>query len=388
MDIDKICINCMEDSLSDGVCPSCGYHEGTYQKKPHHLSPCIILNGRYLLGRVLGEGGFGITYLTYDLIKHERVAIKEFFVTGLLIRENTRTVLVDESVANKAFYEECKAKFTQEAVILRKLKDRSGIVTIYDDFAENNTQYIVMEYLDGAPLSWFLQQNGGRIPFDTAFKVLTPAMRSLREMHLNSVYHRDISPDNIQYLKDARVKIMDLGGSKDMMNSIVKSHIVAVKHGYAPPEQYVTRYKIGPWMDVYAMAATIYRCITGVVPPQSTSRMSDTDTLKPPRELGADISPEIEQVILKGMALQVEDRYMDMGEFYSALKKAEEESRAAHTPPEITQNTEDPPEEAEDPGYKALVDQLNGRKPSFGWAVGMVIVIILAMIGMNYGWLP
>lgn len=327
MNVDNICIGCMREKPNQQpVCPYCGIDTTGYVIKSHHLEPYTILKGRYLLGRVLGEGGFGITYVALDLENNHRVVIKELFVAGLLRREYTRTVLIDSDMNSRAFYRECKQKFIQEATLLQALGDKKGVVDIYQFFEENSTAYIVMEFLEGDDLLQYLKSRGGRISVEETFLFLRPVMKSLMEMHAVGVYHRDISPDNIRYLSNRQVKIMDLGGAKYLHREgtgleKVVSHLVTVKHGYAPPEQYVTGYKIGPWMDVYAMGATFYRCITGIAPPESTARVTQ-DKLVPPSKMGITIRPEVEKVLLKSLALEPEKRYVDMREFYDALKTA------------------------------------------------------------------
>lgn len=321
--IENLCINCMEEkSTLDGVCEHCGFDVTRYEVKVHQLEPFTILHGRYLLGRVLGEGGFGITYAALDLVNMEKIAIKELFVSGLLVRERSRTVLVDSNFEKRDYYKECKRKFIQEAELLQKMSDKQGVVDIYDFFEENDTAYIVMEYLPGEDVLTILKNCGGRISFTEAFQLLRPVLKSLIEMHSIGIYHRDISPDNIRRLPNGKIKIFDLGGAKYTINSIV-SQYVTLKHGYAPPEQYATGFKIGPWMDVYAMAATFYRCVCGKVPKASIDRRSDDDIEKP-SQLGVELSSEAERVILKGMALQSEERYIDMREFYLALKNTPE----------------------------------------------------------------
>lgn len=383
MDVNKICVGCMRGRTSaDARCSNCGFSGDSYEIRAHHLEPFTILQGRYLLGVVLGEGGFGITYIALDLQTERRVAIKELFVAGLLKRENTRTVLIDSSMNGRAFYKECKAKFIQEATLLQTLADKKGVVDIYEFFEENGTAYIVMEYLEGVDLSAYLKSKGGKIPFQEAFLFVRPVMKSLIEMHSVGVYHRDISPDNIRYLPKAhRMKIMDLGGAKYLHRDgagleRVVSHLVLVKHGYAPPEQYVTGYKIGPWMDVYAMGATLYRCITGIVPQESTSR-TQHDELIPPRKLGIEISQRVENVIMKAMALTPEDRYIDMREFYKELKNASGETESGTSPAEP------------DREYKKILEELKENDKSkmivniVAVTVAGLLIILLLRLGIR-----
>ena len=321
MNPEKLCISCMME-IPEGasICPNCQFDPSGYYSGPHCLPPFTILKGRYLLGKVLGEGGFGITYIGYDLAGSRRVAIKELFIKGLLTRQrDSGDIYVDISHGNDTFYNECKDKFLQEAYILRKLEDKQGIVNIYDFFQEHRTAYIVMEYLDGVDLGTYLKERK-RLTITEAFELLRPIMHSLISIHSVGIFHRDISPDNIRCLRDGSVKVMDLGSAK-YNYSEGYSKIVLVKAGYAPPEQYTSGFKVGPWMDVYAIAATLYRCITGKKPKESIVRADDKDIIPPSRQ-GAVINRKQEAVLLKGLALHPEDRYQDMREFYHALKEA------------------------------------------------------------------
>lgn len=321
-DPNRICPKCMlENENRNEVCPHCGFYLPDYTEQRHYLPMETILKGRYLLGSVLGEGGFGITYSAYDLQNERRVAIKELFIAGVVSRQGGRTVLMDTGKEIRRYYQECRNKFLQEAKVLQMLQDKRGVVTIYDFFQENDTAYIVMEYLDGIDLKLFLKQNGGRISYQSTCRFLWPIMKSLMEIHRNGIIHRDISPDNIRYLSNKQMKLMDFGSAKFIEAERTESIAILFKPGYTPPEQYTSGYMIGPWMDVYAMAATIYRCITGKPPKISIERKDDSD-LESPRSLGADISPQVEAVLYKGMALNPENRYLDMRSFYEALKNA------------------------------------------------------------------
>lgn len=370
------CMNCMHEiSDADAFCPFCGFDVNGYRMQAHHLRPETILKGRYVLGRVLGEGGFGITYVALDLHTAQKLAIKELFVKGLLERSMRKTVLINESNESKCYYAECKEKFLQEAYLLQQMRDKKGIVDIQDFFEENRTAYIVMEFLDGEDLLAHLKKLGGKISFEEAWKLLEPAMKSLIELHRMGVFHRDISPDNIRCLPNGEVKIMDLGGAKtNALNA--HSSIVALKKGYAPPEQYSIGYKIGPWMDEYALAATFYRCITGKVPPESGQRL-EQDTLVPPRSLGAEITEEEEKVILKALNLSVEERFVDVSEFYTELKQAREKKNMP------MDSDEKPSEFWENDEYKRMLEEIqaaSNNKISMILSGGVTYVIVVLMI--------
>lgn len=321
VDVNRICLYCMKEKPSpDQRCIYCSRSNDELKVLPHQLQPLSILQGKYLVGRVLGEGGFGITYVALDLVNDRRIALKEMYLSDHVIRTGDTVRLLDNSPNGVSYYNECKKQFIQEARALYRLEDTSGVVKIYDYFEENNTTYIAMEYLDGPDLKMFLNNNGGKISWEETFYLLRPVMKCMILVQQAGIIHRDISPDNIKYLTTNQMKIIDFGSTKTL-HSDLESQIVYVKPGYAPPEQYSNGFNIGPWMDVYAMSATMYRCVAGRVPQPSPDRIH-RDELMPPSALGADIPPAVEEVLLKGMALDPKDRYQDMWALYQALKTA------------------------------------------------------------------
>lgn len=333
---EMLCLKCM-NLLPDinEACPNCGFSNKDAAVDQSLLPPYTILKGQYLVGIPMGVGGFGVTYSAYDLVNSQRVAIKELFMNRIVQRKGAYVVLDDTSERGRAFYNECQEKFQQEAVALGALKNKSGVVDISETFRENGTGYIVMEFLEGDNLLVYLKKNGGKITFEKAFQLLSPVMKSMIEIHRTGIIHRDISPDNIIYIPDESMKILDFGSVK-FTTLEGQSYVVLKKDGYTPPEQYAKGYLIGPWMDVYAMAATIYRCITGKKPKISIERENDQD-LEDPRAYCDDI-PEAEvNVLKKGLALRVEERYQDMREFYDALNEAlppgKPESEEGEIPP-------------------------------------------------------
>lgn len=389
-DPDRICSKCMlETPNKNEICPHCGFYLPSYTVQPHHLPMQTILNGRYLLGIVLGEGGFGITYSAYDLKCRQRVAIKELFIAGVVSRQGGRTVLMETGEGMRKYYGECRNKFLMEAKVLQMLQDKSGVVNIYEYFRENDTAYIVMEYLDGIDLRTFLKLNGGRISYQSAYRFLRPIMKSMMEIHRSGIIHRDISPDNIRYLSNKKMKLMDFGSAKSTVAEKTESIVIMFKPGYTPPEQYASGYMVGPWMDVYAMAATLYRCITGKTPKISIERVNDSD-LESPRSLGADITPEIEEVLYKGMALDPTKRYLDMREFYMALKSASQgmiqepnsdwQAGKVKTEDKKVQENQEKKNISEDMEYKKLLDEIKEDKKSYSWLYALIIVEIVLVL--------
>ncbi len=316
---DHVCINCMREKADNGVCPFCGFDESTYEPSPHHLQPRSILGGKCLIGRVLGEGGFGITYMGWDLNLDLKLAIKEYYPTGFVTRTNTTTNTVTPYRGEKAeFFTAGRSRFINEAKTLAKFYTLPGIVSVRDFFLENGTAYIVMEFVEGETLKQRLARVGGKMEATEVFDLVRPLLRSLAEMHATGLIHRDISPDNIMITPEGNVKLIDFGAARDYLDSGNRSLSVMLKPGYAPEEQYFARGQQGPWTDIYALCATLYRAITGQTPPESVERLR-RDELIAPSTLGAHISPAQEAALLKGLAVTQEDRWQSIPELNGAL---------------------------------------------------------------------
>ena len=291
----------------------------------HCLRKGTRLIGRYTIECVLGQGGFGITYLGMDELHKKKVAIKEFFPQGIVTRnikyEDTVTVTL---VGEKENYDKGKERFLKEAQTMAMFSKDKGIVKALDFFEINNTAYIVMEYLEGVTLKQYLRENK-RIVAEDLVELLVPLIESLDEIHSQGMIHRDISPDNIMVLPDGRIKLMDFGAARDYTEFGEKSLSIVLKPGYAPPEQYQTHGIQGPWTDIYALCATMYKCITGENPPDAIDRLVD-DHLKKISAFGITVSPQIEKAIIKGMSVTAKDRYQNVGDFCEDLYGGYEEN--------------------------------------------------------------
>ena len=283
------------------------------------------LIGRYTVEGVLGQGGFGITYLGMDELHKKKVAIKEFFPQGIVTRnieyEDTVTVTL---VGEKENYDKGKERFLKEAQTMAMFSKDKGIVKALDFFEINNTAYIVMEYLEGVTLKQYLRENK-RIVAEDLVELLVPLIEALDEIHSQGLIHRDISPDNIMVLPDGRIKLMDFGAARDYTEFGEKSLSIVLKPGYAPPEQYQTHGVQGPWTDIYALCATMYKCITGENPPDAIERVMD-DHLKKISAFGIPVLPQIEEAIIKGMSVAANDRYQNVGDFCEDLYGGYEEN--------------------------------------------------------------
>ena len=304
----KLCMGCMceyDDKFS--ICPSCGYIEGTKAKEDYHLAPGSVIGEKYIVGRAIGFGGFGITYIGFDYALERKVAIKEYLPNEFATRcQGENTVTVFTNVEKEEQFASGLNKFSEEASRLKKFDKVPNVVTVFDTFKENNTAYIVMEYLEGETLSEKLRREK-KISYPEALNYIVPILDSLEVLHKDNMIHRDIAPDNIFVTKDNKVKLIDFGAARYASSTHSKSLSVIVKEGYAPPEQYRSRGDQGPWTDVYACAATMYRMITGVKPEESINRM-EKDTLVKPSKLGADIPKNAEIALMNALNLKIEDR--------------------------------------------------------------------------------
>ena len=319
MDDQNRCMRCMsqKDSQQE-TCPACGFSEKDFVPEKHHLQPHTILKGQYLVGCALGEGGFGITYIGWDMFLHIPVAIKEYFPSGVVIRDQGQhTVSVFAGKDEESFLQG-RSSFFREAQKVAKFDNNVGVVSVKNCFLENGTAYIIMEYISGINLGAYAEVHGGKLTFTETLKLLRTPILTLEELHRASTWHRDISPENLMLAKDGKVKLIDFGSAMESDRE-KKTRVLMIRAGYSPVEMYSSTGEDGPYSDVYSMAATIYKLITGVTPPPATDRL-DNDPLVPPSALGVkDISHAQEAALLKGMAVQVKSRYQTMEEFFDGL---------------------------------------------------------------------
>ena len=328
MDFSRLCINCMKEKPDDqDICPWCHFDRKSYVPDSTVLQPGEVLDGKYLIGRVLGRGGFGITYIAMNMALERVVAIKELFIRSYMQRDSAysgNVVTTDSSDYDRNICQVNREKFEKEAKILASLDDLPGIVKVYDLFCENDTLYMVMEYLKGKDLRNYTAEMGGKIDPQWVLEKLYSVMDSLEKLHGLGIIHRDISPDNIMVLDDGTLKLLDFGGAK-IQSSTKSSSMVVKKIGYTPIEQYQAGKNQGAWTDVYALAATIYYCICGKAPEESIIRV-ENDEIELPTKLGAGISQGQEQVLMKALSVKRQERYQSMKEFREALQNAEKYS--------------------------------------------------------------
>lgn len=330
-DPNKLCMGCMKNLEYHGmVCPHCGFSCADYRQVKNSLPLYEILNGKYLVGKVIGVGGFGITYIGWDFYQGKKVCIKEYFPRGVAARlteaekalqgEGAVTYSVDVYTQNteqaRNAYIHGLETYIKEAQTLSKFFFMPGIVSVRDFFYGNKTAYIVMEYIDGINLKQYAKKCGGRLQPDFLFPLLKDVLKALNEVHKTGIIHRDISPDNMMMTMDGKVKLIDFGAAKRYGNG--QEAAVLLKHGYAPIEQYDKNGNQGPWTDIYSICASIYYLLTGIKIPRATER-EQRDTVSLLQAQGVPIPEEQDFVIRKGMSIRQEDRYQNVADFYHAL---------------------------------------------------------------------
>lgn len=317
----KQCSGCF--SLYDNelkMCPVCGYFSGAQPYVANHLFVGTELASRYVIGNVLGYGGFGVTYKAWDKKLDTVVAVKEYYPANFVNRApGTESVIVLSGNARYQF-DHGLSNFIDEARNIAKFGLHRNIVNVYDYFESNNTAYIVMEFLSGCNLKKRIDDSGGRIGTEECLHYAFNVLNALKDIHSGGIIHRDISPDNIFLCDNGSVKLIDFGAARLSSTDEAKNYTVILKRGFAPPEQYENISDQGPKTDIYALGATMYYCLTGQRPDESISRKIN-DTLIPPNEIDSSVESYVSDSIMKAMSLEPVFRFSDADEFERSLKK-------------------------------------------------------------------
>lgn len=317
--IANICPSCFGTLDRNGICRTCGMRPENIANPPPALSLRSVIGSRYLTGKTLGIGGFGITYLGWDLNESRKVAIKEFFPKEFATRERGESdvnVLQPENVYS---FNHWLRAFVEEAKLLMRIKHLHGVVKLLDYFDYNNTAYIVTDYLEGKSLRALLTEQNYKIPYDEALGILRPVLQSLAVLHGYGVIHKDISPENIIIVLEKYVKLIDFGAAALYKVSSDEQPFIVQKSGYSPIELYRAGEPHGPWTDVYQIGATIYNSITGYIPSVATEREKE-DKLPLPSKLEPSVPDYVDKAVMKAMAVKPQDRYQSIGELIKDLQ--------------------------------------------------------------------
>jgi len=308
---EEFCLACMQKFGRRDRCVHCGATRQDVSWTPPRLKPGTIIHNRYLIGRCLGQGGYAITYLGLHIGLNHRVAIKEFYPSDLVDRPETTLQVTPRANAPAGdpaiLFKHGLSRFLEEGRSITKCHQPTphpNIVRVTDIFEENGTAYLVMDYLEGMTLEDHLRkQPSGCISERELMEYIKPALEGLKAVHRQGFLHRDIKPGNIYITKDGNVLLIDFGAARETLGKQQQTLTVTLTPGYAPPEQYSGGSNQGPWSDVYGIAATMYRCITGETPPSAMARLSGTP-LKAPNEFGhVRLNGRVERAILGGLEL-------------------------------------------------------------------------------------
>ena len=318
----QICLNCL-NTYEEGVkvCPHCGLGNWKYQAAEKALELGTMLKSRYKIGTVIGDGGFGITYRAVDMNTGKGVAVKEFYPREVVARssmDHTTVELVNRD--NTAQFQKGLNSFLEEANGLARFNNTDKIVNVYDFFEQNGTAYIVMEYLRGKPLSRYAKDHGGKISVSAAINVIMKMCEALSYVHGAGMVHRDISPDNIFVEKTGKIKLIDFGAARESYGNEEKTLSIVLKPNYAPPEQFRKKSRQGPWTDVYALGATVYKLLTGRTPDQAIDRIME-DEMQVPSRYNPEVPLFLDRIVMKMMAPKIEDRFQNCDEVRREMLK-------------------------------------------------------------------
>lgn len=329
------CPNCFAPGFGER-CPHCGYLAISQAGNHLILAPGTLLRGRYLLGRTLGAGGFGITYLARDNTGGTLCAIKEYLPNLLAVRNADTQDVYPSSTSNRETFEHGLKVFQREAQVLRQFAGNGSIVQVYDYFEQNGTAYFVMEYLDGVTLKALMRSMGGQVPLGLASEVLQEVAATLEKVHGQGLLHRDVSPENIFVTKNGEIKLIDFGATRFFVGERSQSLSVILKPGFAPPEQYSSKGNQGPWTDLYALCATFLNALTGQSLPDAPDRLAGAGL---PRVAGAapGIYPPLAAAVEQGLSLDWRQRPQSMAAFLQQANGGQAAAPAG-TPPPIPQH--------------------------------------------------
>lgn len=318
---EKLCPVCFQEAMEHGECRNCGYHAEESSAVKDYLAPFTILKEKYLLGKSLGQGGFGITYLAENMQSGLRCCIKEYFPSGLLQGRTPDGALILADEENRPEYEEGKQQFIEEACALQELRENISVVDILDFFEENGTAYFAMELIEGCNLRVFRKNHNPKQTLKMALQMLFLLGSSLAEVHRFGMIHGDISPENILITQDGEIKLIDFGAARSFrQGSDNKERKIYLKPNYAPYEQYTQKPCQGPWTDIYALAATFYFIVSGRKMLDALSRAKGA-SYPPLHELCPAVSRQLSDVIDKALAFDYHDRYRRMLDFLDALEQ-------------------------------------------------------------------
>ena len=360
----------------------------------------ILQGGKYRIDRYLSSGGFGNTYVATNTEFEEQVAIKEFFMRGISQRDGDSVTVSVSNETNVSQFVSQKEKFRKEARRLRKLHN-NHIVSVHDLFEENGTAYYEMDLIKGESLSERMKRTGTPLSEAEVLAVLDQVLDALAVVHAQGLYHLDLKPANIMMDEKGRALLIDFGASKQMSTgegySVSTSSALSFTPGFAPLEQTEQNMKaFGPWTDLYALGATLYKLLTGLTPPSASELLVSREPLVFPTP----VSPRMQQLIAWMMKPAYVDRPQSVAEVKCYLegnsineetvmdfsqKSLHDQTQSINIPPQQPENKEVIPNEIREFDAKQSITNIsepNGisKNNSKGWIIGFLAIAIFTFI--------
>ena len=322
----KLCFGCFEPVNDELKCPHCGYKQQS-PYSPSYIAPGTILKEKYMVGKLISHNGEGATYLAYDTVISCKVILKEY-MPDVLCTRNTETQSVVVNPGSNVQYKSLMEEFTELNKKLAKLRTIDHIQQVLDLFYENNTTYVVFEYIDGQNLMQYLKENGGSLSWKAVQKLFPPLFTSLSQLHNAGIVHRGISPNTIYVTSKGGLKLTDFCIASARTNNAELTP--ELFKGYAAPEQYSPSVWQGTWTDVYGISSVLYRILTGCMPTEASLR-SESDDLTPPSSLNCDIPDNVSDAIINGMKVAGDERIQSINDFVTLTFRPSDEDRTKTT---------------------------------------------------------
>lgn len=322
----KLCFGCFEPVNDEPRCPHCGYKQQS-PYSPSYIAPGTILKEKYMVGKLISHNGEGATYLAYDTVISCKVILKEY-MPDVLCSRNTETQSVVVNPGSNVQYKSLMEEFTELNKKLAKLRTIDHIQQVLDLFCENNTTYVVFEYIEGQNLMQYLKENGGSLSWKAVQKLFPPLFTSLSQLHNAGIVHRGISPNTIYVTSKGGLKLTDFCIASARTNNAELTP--ELFKGYAAPEQYSPSVWQGTWTDVYGISSVLYRILTGCMPTEASLR-SESDDLTPPSSLNCDIPDNVSEAIINGMKVAGDERIQSINDFVTLTFRPSDEDRTKTT---------------------------------------------------------
>jgi serine/threonine protein kinase len=353
----RYCLVCCLEKGQEDTCGSCGAAVGEKPiRQPSNLPPGTLLDRRYLLGRSLGAGTFGTTYLAVDIWLRLRVAVKEYMPRDLAMRSGEDDVVPNTDGDREAFVYGLQS-FLDEGRKLARFEGHPNIVGVKSFFEENGTAYLVMQYLDGCSLEEYRRARGGCLPAGEVVAIAVAILEGLQAIHDVGMLHRDIKPQNVIITTTGQVKLIDFGAARFAAGQRTSNLSQVLTPRYAPIEQYQSDEIQGPWTDVYATGATLYKVLTGELPPEAIARVLEGAPVQSPREIvGEAVSEKVSAALMRALEPSAVSRYQSALDFIDGISDPEQTPLIWPCPPSADRTDGEVSCHLDGPGVVASAD--------------------------------